>query len=211
MAHSRDDLHQIKTQSSAISHHLVDFMLKEDRIQLKCIYSHDKLMRGLLAKNKGFKDGILTLETCCKDLKLKHQQEIEGRVKTLDISHQQLYAEYQNSCSRLMVDDIKWGKIAVLLFFTSVLAKRLYEENKTPLIDSIVGWQTTFLHNFTQWILEHGGWGAIKGAVSIDASEKAKERTENQRAENRHPTRWLTCTVAAISLGVALVGALTFK
>ena len=57
-----------------------------------------------------------------------------------------------------MVDDIKWGKIAVLLFFTSVLAKRLYEENKTPLIDSIIGWQTTFLHDFTQWILEHGGW-----------------------------------------------------
>ena len=84
--------------------------------------------------------------------------EIEGRVKTLDISHQQLYAEYQDSCSRLMVDDIKWGKIAVLLFFTSVLAKRLYEENKTPLIYSIVGWQTTFLHDFTQWILEHGGW-----------------------------------------------------
>ena len=47
--------------------------------------------------------------------------------------------------------------------------------------------------------------------MSIDASEKAKERTENQRAENRHPTGWLTCTVAAISLGVALVGALTFK
>ncbi len=140
MAHSRDDLHQIKTQSSAISHHLVDFMLKRDRIQLKCNYSHAKLMRGLLEKDKGFKDAISTLETCCTDLKLKHQQEIEGRVKTLDISHQQLYAEYQDSCSRLMVDDIKWGKIAVLLFFTSVLAKRLYEENKTPLIDSIVGW-----------------------------------------------------------------------
>ena len=158
MAHSRDDLHQIKTQSSAVSHHLVDFMLKEDGIQLKCNYSQAKLMRGLLEKDKGFKDGISTLETCCKDLKLKYQQEIEGRVKTLDISHQQLYAEYQDSCSRLMVDDIKWGKIAVLLFFTSVLAKRLYEENKTPLIDSIVGWQTTFLHYFTQWILEHGGW-----------------------------------------------------
>ncbi|XP_064384398.1 bcl-2-like protein 1 isoform X2 [Halichondria panicea] len=209
MAHSRDDLHQIKTQSSAISHHLVDFMLKRDGIQLKCNYSHAKLMRGLLEKDKGFKDAISTLETCCTDLKLKHQQEIEGRVKTLDISHQQLYAEYQDSCSRLMVDDIKWGKIAVLLFFTSVLAKRLYEENKTPLIDSIVGWQTTFLHDFTQWILEHGGWGAIQGAVSIDASEKAKERTENQRAENRRPTGWLT--VAAISLGVTLVGALTFK
>ena len=45
--------------------------------------------------------------------------------------------------------------------------------------------------------------------MSIDASEKAKERTENQRAENRRPTAWLT--VAAISFGVALVGALTFK
>ena len=68
-------------------HHLVDFMLKEDGIQLKYNYSHDKLMRGLLEKDKGFKDVISTLETCCKDLKLKHQQEIEGRVKTLDISH----------------------------------------------------------------------------------------------------------------------------
>ncbi len=139
-------------------HHLVDFMLKRDGIQLKCNYSHAKLMRGLLEKDKGFKDAISTLETCCKILKLKHQQEIEGRVKTLDISHQKLYAEYQDSCSRLMVDNIKWGKIAVLLFFTSVLAKRLYEENKTPLIDSIVGWQTTFLQDFTQWILEHGSW-----------------------------------------------------
>ena len=99
MAHLREDLHQIKTQSSAISHHLVDFILKRDGIQLKCNYSHAKLiiMRGLLAKDKDFKDAISTLETCCKDLKLKHQQEIEGRVKTLDISHQQLYAEYQDS------------------------------------------------------------------------------------------------------------------
>ncbi len=54
--------------------------------------------------------------------------------------------------------------------------------------------------------------GAIKGAVSIDASEKAKEKTESQkRAKNRHPTGWLTCTVAAVGLGVALAGALTFK
>ncbi len=103
--------------------------------------------------DKGFKDAILTLETCCKDLKLKHRQEIEGQVKMLDISHQLLYAEYQDSCSRLMTDEI-----AVLLFFTSVLAKRLYEENETPLIESVVGWQTTFLHDFTQWILEHNAW-----------------------------------------------------
>ncbi len=48
--------------------------------------------------------------------------------------------------------------------------------------------------------------------MSIDASEKAKEKTESQRrAENRRPTGWLTCTVAAVGLGVALVGALTFK
>ncbi len=58
MAHLRDDLHQIKTQSCAISHHLVHFMLKEEGIQLKCNYSHAKLMRGLLEKDKGFKDAI---------------------------------------------------------------------------------------------------------------------------------------------------------
>ncbi len=158
MAHSNNDLRQIKTQSHAISHHLVDFMLQEDGIHLKCNYSHSKLMRSLLASDTGFKDAILTLETCCKDLKLKHQQEIEGQVKMLEISHQLLYAEYQDSCSKLMTKDMNWGKIAVLLFFTSILAKRLYEENKTPLIESVVGWQTTFLHDFTQWILEHGGW-----------------------------------------------------
>ncbi len=88
MAHSSDDLRQIRIQSRAISHHLVDFMLREDGIHLKCNYS--KLMRSLLASDTGFKDAILTLETCCKDLKLKHQQEIESQVKMLDISHQLL-------------------------------------------------------------------------------------------------------------------------
>ncbi len=163
MAHSNnDDLKQVKALTSLVSHHMVYFMLKEDSIRLNGYVSgngHTTHMRSQLTKDKGFKDAISTLETCCKDLKAKHQREIEDRVKTLDISNSMLYMEYRESCSRLMDDDIRWGRITVLLFFTSVLAKRLYTENKAAMIESLVGWQTTFLNEITsQWILDHGGW-----------------------------------------------------
>ncbi len=167
MAHSRDNLHQIKTQSSAISldgrgpppkghAHLPSwiFCWKKTEYNWNATTATTSLWGVSLRRIKALKMRFLRWKLAVKTWNWS----INKKLKTLDISHQQLYAEYQDSCSRLMVDDIKWGKIAVLLFFTSVLAKRLYEENKTPLIDSIVGWQTTFLHNFTQWILEHGGW-----------------------------------------------------
>ncbi len=161
-AHSNNELKQVQARTKLISHHMVYYLLKEDGIRLNGYVSgngHTQHSRSQLTKDKGFNDAISTLETCCKDLKAKHQREIEERVTTLDISNSMLYMEYQESCSLLMDDDIKWGRITVLLFFTSVLAKRLYRENRTAMIESLVGWQSTFLNDVTsQWILDHGGW-----------------------------------------------------
>ncbi len=162
MSQPNNELVLVKVQSKEISHHIVYYLLNEDGITLnghRTGNGHSITMRNLIAKHNGFQDAISTLETCCKSLKARHQKEIEARVDTLEISDCQLYREYQDSCRALMDDDIRWGRITVLLFFTSVLAKRLYKEGKTSKIESLVGWQTSFLDDeISQWILEHGGW-----------------------------------------------------
>lgn len=161
MAHP-SELSQVKRQNQLISYHMVYYLLKEDSIRLNGYSNgngHSNHMKTLMVNDKGFKDAISTLETSCIDLKVKHLRELEELVKELDISDSKLYSDYRESCDRLMDDDVRWGRITVLFFFTSILAKRLYTEGKTNKIQSLVGWQTQFLDDVAaQWILEHGGW-----------------------------------------------------
>lgn len=171
MSHPSSKLNLVNHQSRELSQHIVYYLLKADHIVLnghRTGNGHTVSMRNLITKDKGFQDAISTLETCCKDLKARHEREIEAQVDTLDISDNGLYREYQESCHQLMDEDVRWGRLTVLLFFTSVLAKRLYKEGKTSKIESLVGWQTSFLNDVAaQWILEHGGWVRVCVCVYV--------------------------------------------
>lgn len=153
----------VRLQNAHVSYHITYYLLKESGIRLNGYATsgngHSSRLKNQMLQDSSFRDAIETLETSCKQMKGKYQREIGGLVKTLDISDTQLYSNFQQSAVSLMDGDIRWGRIAVLVFFTSVLAERLHTEGQGNKINSLIGWLTTFLNeNTSMWILEKGGW-----------------------------------------------------
>ena len=159
-----NELSQVKGQSAMIAQHMIYHLLREQGIRLNGYTAgngHSTHIR--ISRERSVREAIATLETSCAEMRHKYIREIEGLVNTLDISETQVYPSFLESCTKLMDDDIRWGRIAVLFFFSSVLAERLHREGQVAKIESLVGWLTTFIDdNLSQWILEHGGWVSVR-------------------------------------------------
>nr|CAB97205.1 BHP1 protein [Suberites domuncula] len=208
MTHPDNDseLILVMQQSACLSYHLTYYLLNQGGIKLNGYAGNGRTShtRNRLTNDKKFREAISTLESSCKQMKSKYQQEIEGLVKTLDISDTQLYTNFQHAANSLMDGDIRWGRIAVLFFFTSVLAKRLHKDGHSHQISSLIGWLTTFLNdNATSWILENGGWAAIKDSVNVE------EKQQPPTVEKAQKSSWLT--IAAVGVGAVVVGALAIR
>ena len=107
----------------------------------------------------GFKEAVATLEKSCIMLKDAKEDEFGTLVATLDITDSQLYANYQRVSQHLMADEIRFGRIASLFFFTYVLSKRLHKEGRQREIKSVMDWLTAFLDDtIAPWLIQnHGG------------------------------------------------------
>lgn len=73
----------------------------------------------------GFKDAMSTLEKTCLALRECREDEMGGLVSTLDITDAQLCANYKRVSDHLVMDEIRFGRITSLFYFTYILAKRL--------------------------------------------------------------------------------------
>ena len=166
VAEPDDGIERIKVQNGYVSYHITYYLLKESGIRLNGYATsgngNSSRLKNQMLRDSGVRDAIETLETSCKQMKTKYYTEIGEMVKTLDISDTQLYSSFQQSAVSLMDGDVRWGRIAVLVFFTSVLAERLHKERQGHKINSLIGWLTEFLNdNTSMWILEKGGWVSI--------------------------------------------------
>lgn len=154
----------IKLQNYCVSYHMTYYQLKEAGIRLNGYtatgaHSFSRIGCNKLMRDRTFRAAIDTLEKGCSQMRALYEAEMAELVRLLDLSDTQLYSNFQQAACQVINQDVNWGRIAALLFFTSVLAERLHNEGHTRKIESLIGWVTTYLNeSASTWILENGGW-----------------------------------------------------
>ena len=112
----------------------------------------------------GFKGAVETLEKSCMYLRNEKQLEMERLVSTLDITDSQLCSNFQRVSEHLMQDDVRFGRIGSLFFFTFVLCKRLHQEGRQREVDSVIDWLASFLNEkVAPWLIKNhrGEWVSL--------------------------------------------------
>ena len=132
------------------------FVLKEEGVEygsskystVKC----DELAKALEA-----------LKTMSGTMLKDYGSEMRQLCSTLDLSDEQFYSTYclvaENS---LGYPDISVGRIVSLITFTGLLASHLIQLGQECKVESLLGWERTFIHNKCQAYIEgHGGWVSV--------------------------------------------------
>lgn len=161
--HEPREATRVQEKSAFLAHHMVYYMLNDAGIALNGFRDSAHRRPHVLLSEESFKTAVDTLEKTCKYMKRKHSDEISGLVRTLDISDAYLHQNFQKAAKMLMNDDIRWGRVASLFFFTSVLAERLYREGNASKIESLIGWLTVFLNDtVVPWVSQQrGDWVSV--------------------------------------------------
>lgn len=154
---------RLETQNAYLAFTVVRGMLKADNLngfhrQPDSRFTHEVI------NEPGFKEAVITLEKSCHYLKETKAAEMERLVATLDITDSQLCTNYQRVADHLMAEDVRFGRIGSLFFFTYILCKRLHLEGRQREIESVVDWLTLFLTDkITPWLMKNysGKWVSV--------------------------------------------------
>ena len=150
---------RVKIQNAYLACTIIRDMLKSENMNgLHRLHDSRRFTHEVI-NEPGFKEAVATLDKCCRYLKEKKESEMEVLVSTLDITDTQLCTNYQKIADHLMADDIKFGRVGSLFFFTFVLCKRLHIEGRQREIESVVDWLARFLDDkIAPWLIQnHGG------------------------------------------------------
>lgn len=152
---------KLKTQNHYLSFFVIKNMLKADNLNgIHCRLSTSLFTHEVIVES-GVKDAEVTIENACTRLKPIAQEEMETLLHTLDISDANLCNNYQRVARLLMTENIGFGRIVMLFFFTYVLCKRLHKECRPRQIESVVDWLAEFLSDtVSPWLVNHhhGQW-----------------------------------------------------
>ena len=151
------EMERLAIQNKYLAHHITKYLLRSDDHDPPLSLNHDVI------DESGFKDAVVTLEKSCLVLKGSKEEEMERLVDT------QLRTNYQKVLECLMVEDIQFGRIVSLFFFTYVLCKHLYQEGRQREVESVVDRLTAFLNDtISPWLIEnHGGnWVSAVAVVN---------------------------------------------
>ena len=109
--------------------------------------------------NAGVKEASATIEKACLALRESKGDEMDALVSTLSTGDSQLWTSYHQVCDRLMAENINFGRIITLFFFTYTLSNQLLQNGSTEKMKSVVCWLEQYLNDkITPWLLEeHGG------------------------------------------------------
>ncbi len=127
--------------------------------------------------------------------------EMSGLVGTLDITDSQLCSNYHSVSEYIMAEEIRFGRIASLFFFTYALSKCLHGEGRQKETQSLVDWLTAFLNErIAPWLVQNhqGDWAAFLPGPTPIPSKTAGSGMG-----------WIT--MAVLGVGAFAVGALSFK
>ena len=149
-------LKKLKMQNAFLSYKVLKVMLSADNL-----HRQENRFTHEVINEPGFQGAVETLEKSCHCLKREKLDEMDNLVGTLDISDAHLYTSFLSVSKHLMQDDIRFGRIGSLFFFTYVLCRRLYSEGRQKEVDSVIDWLAAFLDDkIAPWLVKnhHGSW-----------------------------------------------------
>ena len=159
---NRDVLYRLKIQNAYLSYNTVKTLLKENN--MNGFHRTNRLHEYEVINEPGFKEATATLEKATRYLVDNKEGEMEKLVSTLDITDSQLHTNFQHVSNHLMAEDIRFGRISSLFFFTYVLSKRLHRAGRQREIESVIDWLAMFLNDvIAPWLIKNhrGDWVSI--------------------------------------------------
>ncbi len=156
-----NDATDLDVQTAYMAHELVYYILSENGIRLNGYANGTNGPRPSRAclNDPKFRKAFETWKSICLSLKEKHSKEITESVRTLDVGDEHLHGTFHEVLYNIIKDDIRWGRVAMLLVFTASLGIRLHQEGQQDKIAGLVAWLGLFLsENVHEWLRRHGGW-----------------------------------------------------
>ena len=163
-ATDQNRIRKLKLQNAYLAFFFIRDMLKSDGVQeLHCrlnttLFTHEVVVES------GVRDVLATIEKACTHLKPIAEEEMESLLDTFDMTDTHLCSNYQRVSKLLMTEKINFGRIVSLFFFTYVLCKRLHNDCRSRVMESVVEWLTEFLcDTVNPWLLDHhqGKWVSL--------------------------------------------------
>lgn len=149
---------RLSTQNAYLATTIIREMLKAENMNGLHHRTHDSRFTHEVINEPGFKEAVNTILKCCRYLKEKQEADTEKLVATLDITDTQLCANYRCVAEHLMAEEVRFGRIGSLFFFTYVLCKRLHARGRQREIESVMDWLTIFLdEKIAPWLIQHHG------------------------------------------------------
>ena len=152
-------IREIEVQNAYLSFNVVKTVLQSDRIGgLHCLFNTSLFTHEVIVES-GVREVKVAIENACFSLKPIAQEEMESLLHTFDMTDTNLCNSYERVARLLMTERISFGRIVSLFFFTYTLCKRLHEDSRPRLIESVVNWLTVFLNEtVSPWLVgQHQG------------------------------------------------------
>ncbi len=159
---------QISIQNRYLSFTVIVDMLKEDNLNgLHRQTQKDSRFTHEVINKPEFKDALCKLKDTIRHWKDKQEAEMDSMVGALNTTDTHLCSSYHTVANHLMADEINFGRIGSMFFFTYVLSKRLHRQGRQREIESVVDWLAVFLdEKITPWLLRNhnGQWVCLLGS-----------------------------------------------
>ena len=134
---------------------------------MKCLLCSDDNEQKQSSNQSHLKHSELKFKAllgACRDFLSQHDEELACSVSTLDMSDLKVHDTFQTIMCGLFCDKTNYGRIVAAICVSKKMIDRVTSEQRPKLIESIIGWLQTFVHdNLSIWIAHHGDWVCSHG------------------------------------------------
>ena len=146
------------SQTYAMTWEVLHFVLKEEGI---CPSRYERDLRNAtqVVDDFHFQKAVETAKEISKSLLNDNGDAMRQLSPVLYTSNDHLYRWYRDMAQSTLGSEICWGRIVALMTFTGIVAARLVEVGEIDMLESVLGWERTFLsEQCYDWITSCGGW-----------------------------------------------------
>lgn len=103
---------------------------------------------------------VETLKIMSSTMLEEYGTEMRQLCDTLDLTDEHFYSTYCSVAENTLGSDVSLGRVISLMTFTGLLAAHLVKRSQECKVESLLGWERTFINNkCLKWINDHhGGW-----------------------------------------------------
>lgn len=155
--------HLFVLQTSAVTWEILLFVLTEEGVCRDIVERELRNVKPQAAiDDLSFQKAVDAIKEATRLLLSDKGDEMRQLSTVLNTSDDQLYSSYQAMARSAIGSDIRWGRIVALMGFTGIMAARLAKEHEVEKVESLLGWERTFIcENCYDWIEACGGWVSL--------------------------------------------------